>query len=65
MTTTKQYDYLNRLTGISSVGGASSASPISFNYNYNAANQRTRNALADGSYWVYGYDSPVKGSGRE
>jgi RHS repeat-associated protein len=57
MTTTKQYDYLNRLTSISSVGGASSASPISFNYNYNNANQRTRNAQADGSYWIYNYDS--------
>ena len=30
---------------------------ISFNYNYNSANQRTRNALADGSYWIYNYDS--------
>jgi RHS repeat-associated protein len=57
MTTTKQYDYLNRLTSISSVGGASSASPISFNYNYNPANQRTKDTLADSSYWIYGYDS--------
>ncbi len=57
MTTSKQYDHLNRLTSISSVGGASSASPIFFNYNYNSANQRTRNALADGSYWIYNYDS--------
>jgi hypothetical protein len=57
MTTAKQYDYLNRLTSISSVGGASSASPISFNYNYNPANQRTRDTLADASYWVYQYDS--------
>jgi YD repeat-containing protein len=54
MTTGKTYDYLNRLTGISSVG---TASPISFNYNDNSANQRTRNALADGSYWIYQYDS--------
>ena len=57
MTTTRAYDYLNRLTSISSVGGASSASPITFSYNYNAANQRTRNTLADGSYWIYQYDS--------
>jgi uncharacterized protein RhaS with RHS repeats len=57
MTTSKTYDYLNRLTAISSVGGASSASPISFNYNYNNVNQRIRNAQADGSYWIYGYDS--------
>jgi hypothetical protein len=35
MTTTKAYDNLKRLTSISSIGGASSASPISFNYSYN------------------------------
>ncbi|MGA2160405.1 MAG: RHS repeat-associated core domain-containing protein [Verrucomicrobiota bacterium] len=57
MTTTKQYDSLNRLTQISSVGGASSASPISFNYNYNNANQRTRSMSADNSYWSYNYDA--------
>ena len=57
MTTSKTYDYLNRLTQISSVGGASSASPQTFNYNYNPANQRTKDTLADGSYWVYQYDS--------
>jgi len=57
MTTTKQYDCLNRLTQISSVGGASSASPISFNYNYNNANQRVRNNLADSSCWIYQYDA--------
>jgi RHS repeat-associated protein len=57
MTTTKSYDYLNRLTSISSVGGASSASPISFNYNYNNANQRVRSTLVDNSYWVYNYDA--------
>jgi len=50
MTTTKQYDDLNRLSSISS-------SPSnSFTYQYNAANQRTMNRLADGSYWRYGYD---------
>jgi RHS repeat-associated protein len=57
MTTTKQYDYLNRLTLISSAPSASYTAPLTFNYNYNAANQRTHNTLADGSYWVYGYDS--------
>ena len=57
MTTTKQYDFLNRLTSISSLGGTSSTSPINFNYSYNSANQRTRNVLADGSYWAYQYDS--------
>jgi RHS repeat-associated protein len=57
MTTTKQYDYLNRLTQISSASGAAYTLPLTFNYNYNPANQRTKDTLADGSYWVYGYDS--------
>jgi RHS repeat-associated protein len=51
MTTTKQYDYLNRLSSISSTPSNS------FGYLYNAANQRTMNRQADGSYWRYGYDS--------
>ena len=55
MTTSKQYDYLNRLTGISSA--AASAATPSFVYSYNAANQRTKDKLVDGSYWVYGYDA--------
>jgi YD repeat-containing protein len=50
MTTTKQYDYLNRLTGIAS------APASSFNYAYNAANQRTQVTDTDSSYWVYQYD---------
>jgi len=54
MTTTKQYDFLNRLTSTSSVPSASSA--VSFSYSHNSANQRTRAAEADGSYWVYTYD---------
>lgn len=57
MTTTKQYDYLNRLTQISSAPSASYVLPLTFNYNYNPANQRTQDTLADSSYWVYGYDS--------
>jgi hypothetical protein len=57
MTTTKQYDYLNRLTQISSAPSASYTLPVTFNYNYNTANQRTKDTLADGSYWIYGYDS--------
>lgn len=55
-TTTKSYDNLNRLTPINSsapnVFGVSSHS-----YQYNTANQRTRATLADGSYWVYQYDT--------
>ena len=54
MTTTKTYDFLNRLTGIASTPVAAPA--VNFDYNYNAANQRTRNTLVDGSYWVYQYD---------
>ena len=55
MTTTKQYDYLNRLTQISSVPSASSV--LSYSYGYNSANQRTALTCADNSYWVYAYDS--------
>jgi hypothetical protein len=58
MTTTKSYDYLNRLTQVSSSPNVSYTLPLAFNYTYNSANQRTHNTLADGSYWVYGYDSP-------
>ena len=49
MTTSKQYDYLNRLSSISSPSN-------SFAYQYNLANQRTQAALMDGSSWRYGYD---------
>jgi len=55
VTTTKSYDFLNRLTGISSA--PSGASTVNFNYNYNDADQRVRVNLADGSYWLYEYDS--------
>ena len=57
MTTSKQYDYLNRLTGISSSGSAGVPPAISFAYQYNPANQRTKDTLVDNSYWVYNYDS--------
>jgi RHS repeat-associated protein len=56
MTTTKQFDYLNRLTSISSQPGASGQPSSAFNYNYNSANQRTKNTFPDGSHWVYQYD---------
>jgi RHS repeat-associated protein len=57
MTTSKLYDYLNRLTQISSAASAAYTLAQTFNYNYNPANQRTKDTLADGSYWIYGYDS--------
>lgn len=56
MTTSKSYDFLNRLRSISSVPSASGQLPISYAYQYNSVNQRTRATLADGSYWVYKYD---------
>jgi len=46
---------VNRLTGISSAPSASSA--VSFNYAYNSANQRTSVTNADGSFWLYQYDT--------
>ncbi len=55
MTTTKAYDYLDRLTSISSSSSSSFSS--SFNYAYNSANQRTSVTNADKSRWAYGYDS--------
>jgi len=54
MTTTKQYDLLNRLTNISS---SSSSFTSSFAYAYNSANQRTRRTETDSAYWVNQYDS--------
>jgi hypothetical protein len=51
MTTSKQYDYLNRLSSMTSTPSNS------FAYQYNAANQRTLNQLWDSSYWRYQYDS--------
>jgi RHS repeat-associated protein len=57
MTTSKQYDFLNRLTAIASQANGAGVMPISFNYSYNSANQRTKDTQADGSHWIYGYDS--------
>jgi len=54
MTTTKQYDYLNRLSSISSAIGSTA---IGDSYAYNNANQRIHSTLSDGSYWLYTYDS--------
>ena len=50
----KYYDNLNRLRIISS---AFTGNGVSYSYQYNNANQRTQVNLADGSYWVYQYDS--------
>ena len=58
MTTTRQFDRLNRLQSISWVptGSAAPTLPLSHSYVYNSANQRIRATLADGSYWIYTYD---------
>jgi len=58
MTTSRQYDKLNRLQSVTDIPVCSSgiADPKSYSYTYNDANQRIRTTLADGSYWVYLYD---------
>ncbi len=55
MTTTKSYDYLNRLTTISNAAGGSNVAV--FNYANNLANQRTAITNVDSSRWVYQYDN--------
>ncbi len=57
MTTTKTYDFLNRLGSISSQPAAVGSSPIAYGYAYNDANQPTRVNVDDGSFWLYEYDS--------
>jgi hypothetical protein len=58
MTTTKQHDFLNRLSALASGGTGSTPPLISFAYTYNAANQRTQATLGDLSYWGCEYDAP-------
>ncbi len=55
MVTTTQFDRLKRLQSVASVASGPGASPLPVTdaYLYNAANQRTRATLADGSYWLY------------
>jgi RHS repeat-associated protein len=56
MTTTKQYDFLSRLTAIQNSG--TGVSPVSsFSYANNTANQRTSVTNTDGSFWIYQYDN--------
>jgi RHS repeat-associated protein len=55
MTPTKQFDFLNRLTAVSSLPSTSSG--VGFGYGYDLANQRTNVTLSpDGSRWVHSYD---------
>jgi RHS repeat-associated protein len=57
LTTSRQYDFLNRPTSIASVPNSQLPSSISYAYAYNPANQRSRVTAADGSYWAYEYDA--------
>jgi RHS repeat-associated protein len=57
MTTTKSFDYLNRLTLITNAASASGSENPAFAYANNSANQRTSITNADGSRWVYSYDA--------
>ena len=56
MTTSKSYDFANRLTAIESLD-AQLSTITSFSYSYNPANQRTLRREGDESYWRYEYDS--------
>ncbi len=56
LTTTMTYDALSRVAKMSSVRAGATADPISVEYQYNLANQRTEALQADGSYWSFGYD---------
>ncbi len=56
MTTTKGYDFLNRLTNTTTLSAG--LEPLDTHvYVYNTANQRTSVTNLDGSYWVYSYDT--------
>ncbi|MEZ5324282.1 MAG: RHS repeat-associated core domain-containing protein [Verrucomicrobiales bacterium] len=55
--TTRAFDDLGRLTSISTRSLKEGGDFYQlFDYTYNATNQRTRVAMADGSYWEYRYD---------
>ena len=55
MATTNHFDFLNRLQSVSNVPAADST--VSFNYQYNSANQRTAVTNADNSFWLCQYDT--------
>jgi hypothetical protein len=57
LTTTRNFDFINRLSSIVSVPSSTLASTNSSAYLYNNTNQRTRQTMSDGTYWVYGYDT--------
>ena len=53
LTTSRTYDSLYRMTGISSASGTVTKA---YNYTYDAKDRRTQLNMPDGSRWVYGYD---------
>jgi YD repeat-containing protein len=55
LTTARGYDNLYRLTVISNIPSGDSS--MTFAYAYNSANQRTSVTNADGSCWIFTYDS--------
>jgi hypothetical protein len=57
MITTRQYDWVNRLRQTISSPTGPNQPPWVHGYEVNAADQRTRIALGDGSCWVFEYDS--------
>lgn len=56
MATTKQYDFLDRLTSISTTPAGQMTPVSSSAYAYNGVGQRVEQAREDGSHWSYGYD---------
>ena len=56
MTTTKIYDKLNRLTGMTSTPSGGGQLPFSYGASYNEANQRT-SVTNNGTYWAYEYNT--------
>ncbi len=56
MTTTKGYDFVNRLTNTVTLDFSLQTLDVHA-YAYNTANQRTSVTNVDGSYWVYQYDT--------
>ncbi len=57
LTSTENYDALGRLTVINNTSaGADSPLQANHHFDHNAAGQREKIILADGSYWEYRYD---------
>jgi len=55
MTTSKSYDFMNRLTSTTTATGAATVSHHA--YDHTPLNQRNRVDLADGGYWLYQYNA--------